>query len=136
MKAGMTMDIVRGATRVVTQSANATTAAAGAIGGAAVNGIIGGAQGTARGVRDGLNNGSHSTPAALLTMGAVGAAGLVDWPVLLTLGGAALLVRQLGSHDGEQAEPDAAAPATTPPRRTTRPKPAAKRAGKRTKPTA
>ena len=120
---------------MVTQTVTATRAAAGALGGAAVNGIIGGVQGTARGVRDGLNNGSHSTPAALLTMGAVGATGLVDWPVLLTLGGAALLVRQLGLQDGEQAEPDVAAE-TTPPRRATRPKPAAKRAGKRTKPTA
>src|SRR3954471_22753254 len=92
-EAGGAMDIVRGATRLVTETANATTAAAGAVSGAAINGVIGGVQGTAKGVRDGVGSGSHSTPAALLTLGAVGAAGLVEWPVLLTVGGAALLVR-------------------------------------------
>jgi hypothetical protein len=98
------MDIVRSATRVVTETANATTAAAGAVGGAAVNGIIGGVQGTAAGIRSGLGTGSHSTPAALLTLAAVGAAGLVEWPVLLTVGGTALLVRQLNRHDGGQTD--------------------------------
>ncbi|HEX2213047.1 MAG TPA: hypothetical protein VHH12_06275 [Mycobacterium sp.] len=132
------MNIVRGATRMATQTASATTAAAGALGGAAVNGIIGGVQGTARGVRDGLSSGSHSTPAALLTMGAVGAAGLVEWPVLVTLGGAALLVRQLGPRDGGEARPSAVSAeatsptATTPRRRATSAKPAAKPAAKRT----
>lgn len=94
------MDIVRGARRVVTGTANATTAAAGAVGGAAVNGIIGGVQGTATGIRNGLSSGSHSTPAAILTIGAVGAAGLVEWPVLLAVGGTALLVHQLNRSTG------------------------------------
>jgi hypothetical protein len=101
------MDIVRGATRLVTETANATTAAAGAVSGAAINGVIGGVQGTAKGVRDGVGSGSHSTPAALLTLGAVGAAGLVEWPVLLTVGGAALLIRQLNRGD-DDAVPAAA----------------------------
>lgn len=103
----MTMDIVRGATRLVTQTANTTTAAAGGVGGAAVNGVIGGVKGTVSGIRDGLASGSHSTPAALLTIGAVGVAGLVDWPVLLTLGGAALLIHQLAPQNGEQPKPAA-----------------------------
>lgn len=121
------MDIVRSATRFATNTANATTAAAGAVGGAAINGVVGGVKGTASGIRDGLASGSHSTPAALLTVGAVGAAGLVDWPVLLTLGGAALLIRHFGSHDGEQ--PPAAAVTQKP---DSRPRSApAKSAGKR-----
>lgn len=96
------MNIVEGAARLVERTADATTAAAGAVGGAAVNGVVGGLQGAATGIRHGLSSGSHSTPAALLTLGAVGAAGLVDWPVLAAVGGTALLVRQLGhSRDGE-----------------------------------
>ncbi len=96
------MDIVRGATRVVTRTADATTAAAGAVGGAAVNGVIGGVQGTVSGLRKGLSSGSHSTPAAALTLGVLGAAGLVDWPVLLVVGGTALVVHQLSGHTEEQ----------------------------------
>src|ERR671916_2467970 len=99
------MDIVRGATRVVTETANATAAAAGAVGGAAVSGIIGGVQGTAKGIRTGVSSGSHSTPAALLTLGAVGAAGLVEWPVLVTIGGATLLVRQFSGGDNGHTQP-------------------------------
>jgi hypothetical protein len=93
------MDFIRTATRIVTETANATTAAAGAVGGAAITGVVGGVQGTAAGIRNGLREGSHSTPAALVTLGAVGAAGLVEWPVLVTVGGAALLVRQLSRRD-------------------------------------
>jgi hypothetical protein len=73
------VDIIGGATRVVTQTANATTAA---------------------GIRNGVSTGSHSTPAALLTLGAIGATGLVEWPVLLTIGGTALLVHQR-NRDGD-----------------------------------
>jgi hypothetical protein len=98
------MDIIRGATRLITGTATATTAAAGAVGGAAINGVIGGVQGTVKGIRDGADSGSHSTPAALLTLGAVGATGLVEWPVLLTVGGATLLIRQFVRGDGGQAD--------------------------------
>jgi hypothetical protein len=89
------MSIVDRAVGVVFTTVEATAAAAGAVGGAAVNGIIGGVQGTAAGIRTGLSNGSHSTPAAVLTLAAVGATGLVDWPVLLAVGGTTLVVRQL-----------------------------------------
>jgi hypothetical protein len=104
------MNIVGGAVRLVSETANATTAAAGAVGGAAVNGIVGGVQGAATGIRQGLSSGSHSTPAALLTLGAVGAAGLVEWPVLAAVGGTALLARQLGRdtaiHTGADTAPE------------------------------
>ena len=97
------MDFIRTATRIVTETANATTAAAGAVGGAAITGVVGGVQGTAAGIRNGLREGRHSTPAALVTLGAVGAAGLVEWPLLVTVGGAALLVRQLSRRDDVEA---------------------------------
>jgi hypothetical protein len=112
------MDIVRGATRVVTQTANATTAAAGAVSGAAINGIIGGVQGSVAGIRNGLSAGSHSTPAALLTLGAIGATGLVEWPLLLTVGGTALLVRQFNKPGGETQATESGS--TTPPTKTSR----------------
>jgi hypothetical protein len=97
------MGIVRGAVRVVTGTADATTAAAGAIGGAAINGVIGGVQGTVGGIRNGLSSGSHSTPAAVLALATVGATGLVEWPVLLGIGGTALLVHQLSQRFNGQA---------------------------------
>jgi hypothetical protein len=82
---------VRAATGIV----NLTTAAAGAVSGAAVRGVVGGVRGTVEGMRSGVSSGSHSTPAAALTFAALGAAGLVEWPVVLVAGGAALAVRQL-----------------------------------------
>lgn len=106
------MDIAGSARRAVTGTANATTAAAGAVGGAAVSGIIGGVQGTVGGIRSGLGSGSHSAPAAVLTFAAIGAAGLVDWPVLVAIGGTALLVRQLTRNSDGQPT---IAPVTSPP---------------------
>ena len=105
------MNPFHGAVRAVTNTANAAVAAAGAVGGAAVNGVIGGMQGTAQGVRNGLADGSHSVPAAALTFAALGATGLVEWPVLLTVGGAVILVRQLGRRsDGRAAAASPARP--------------------------
>jgi hypothetical protein len=99
----------RRAVRVVTDSAHAATAAAGAMGGAAVSGVIGGIRGTAAGVKNGLRRGGHSTPAAALTVGAIGAAGLVEWPVLAIVGGTALLVRELTKPSPEDTpQPPAA----------------------------
>lgn len=93
------MASVGGAARKLTnaagRAAEMTTEAAGAVGGAAVSGVIGGVKGTASGIQQGLSRGSHSTTAAALTLGAVGLAGLVEWPVLVAAGGAALVLRQL-----------------------------------------
>jgi hypothetical protein len=94
--------------RTLGRAATMTTEAAGAVGGAAVNGVVGGVTGAAAGAQRGISSGSHSTPAAALTMGALGVAGLVEWPVLLTVGGAALVLRQLGQRSE-------AAPQQTPP---------------------
>lgn len=107
---GFLMNILHNAGRVVTRTADATTAAAGAVGGAVVNGVVGAVQGTATGVKNGLASGSHSTSAAALTFAAIGAAGLVDWPVLVAVGGTALLVHQLSHRsNGDTPRPPAAA---------------------------
>ncbi|RZL74163.1 MAG: hypothetical protein EOP32_35515 [Rhodococcus sp. (in: high G+C Gram-positive bacteria)] len=82
---------------MVTGAGEAVTATAGAVGGAAVGAVAGSVRGAAGGVRDGVKVGSHSTPAALLTMGAIGAAGLVEWPIVLGAGGTALVLHQLHS---------------------------------------
>lgn len=104
------MDIVGGAVRAITRTADATTAAAGAVGGAAITGVIGGLQGTVSGIRNGIGTGSHSTPMAAMTLGAIGAAGLVEWPVLLTIGGTALVVHQLSRRSDGQSSPAAPTP--------------------------
>jgi len=96
---------VRGVSQAVNRAATATTAAAGAVGGAAVNGVIGGVTGAAEGVKRGMNSGSHSTPAAALAFGALGVAGLVEWPLLLAVGGSALLLQKLSRK--QEAEPRA-----------------------------
>lgn len=126
------MNVLDTVGRAVTRTADATTAAAGALGGAAVNGVVGGVRGTAAGVKDGLAKGSHSTPAAALTLAAIGAAGLVEWPVVLGIGGALLLVHQL-AHRTNGAEPrpvvtalparKASAPARKSPRKATKASP-------------
>lgn len=119
------MNPISTAYRGLTKAADATTAVAGAVGGAAVTGMLGGIQGVATGVRSGLSSGSRSSAAAALTLGAIGAAGLVEWPVLLTVGGAALVIHQLGHRaDGASAQHDASPP---PRKSTARKAPAARR---------
>jgi hypothetical protein len=111
------MNIVQGAVRTVTRTADTATAVAGAIGAAAINGVVGGLQGAASGVRNGVAQGSNSPAAAALTIGAIGAAGLVEWPVLLTVGGAALVVHKLSQRSGADAAPPLAAVKTEPAKR-------------------
>lgn len=103
------MNAVAGTVRKVAGAANRavtmTTEAAGAIGGAAVNGVIGGVKGAAGGVQRGLRTGSHSTPAAALTLGALGVTGLVEWPVLVAVGGTALVLKQLTNRSDDSKAP-------------------------------
>lgn len=102
------MSVVGGAARTVgktvNRAADATTAAAGAVGGAAVNGVVGGVTGAAEGIKRGISSGSHSTPAAALAIGALGFAGLVEWPLLLAVGGGALLLRKLSQKPEPRAK--------------------------------
>lgn len=118
------MNIMQGAIRVITGTAEATAAAAGAVGGAAVNGLIGGMQGTVAGIKNGMSSGSHSTPAAALALAAIGATGLVEWPIVLGVGGTALAVRKLNERSDGQTEPTLTAVPDAP-------KPAAKRSSAR-----
>jgi len=103
------MNAVAGTVRKVAGAANRavtmTTEAAGAIGGAAVNGVIGGVKGAAGGVQRGLRTGSHSTPAAALTLGALGVTGLVEWPLLVAVGGTALVLKQLNNRSDDSKAP-------------------------------
>lgn len=106
------MNAVAGTVRRVAGAANRavtmTTEAAGALSGAAVGGVLGGVKGAAGGVQQGLRAGSHSTPAAALTLGALGVTGLVEWPVLVAVGGTALVVKQLTNRSrGSDAPADA-----------------------------
>jgi hypothetical protein len=94
------MDLVRETLRVAGRTVDASIAAAGAVGGATVNGVVGGVQGALGGVRSGLRSGSRSIPAAALTVAAVGAAGLVEWPVLLPVGATVLAVHYLTHRPG------------------------------------
>ena len=113
------MSVVHNARRLITRAADATTATAGALGGAAVTGVIGAVEGTAAGVKNGLSSGSHSTTAAALTLGAIGVAGLVDWPILVAVGGGALLIHELSrrsqtkTHDAATASQTATSASRT-----------------------
>lgn len=104
-----------------TQSlADTATSAAGAVAGAAAGGLVGAVGGGVRGAEEGLAPGSRSVPAAALTLAAIGAAGLIDWPVLVALGGGALILSRLrrgpqetsGSTNAHTATADAARPPT------------------------
>ncbi len=101
-------DALRGVRRTAGRAAEVTTEAAGAVGGAAVNGVVGGVQGAASGVQRGLKSGSHSTPAAALTLGALGVVGLVEWPVLLAVGTGALVLRRMNPHTDGSTTPEKA----------------------------
>ncbi|MFZ2174810.1 MAG: hypothetical protein WAW17_12410 [Rhodococcus sp. (in: high G+C Gram-positive bacteria)] len=93
------MQILDKTTRLVTDTAYTATSATGAVGGALVGGIVGSLRGAAEGavdgVRSGARSGTDSTPAAALTIAALGLTGLVAWPVLVAVGGGALAVRLL-----------------------------------------
>jgi hypothetical protein len=100
---GVVDGAVRNVSRTVSRAASATTSAAGAVGGAAVNGVTGAVTGAVAGVQRGIDSGSHSTPAAALTLGALGVTGLVEWPLLLAVGGGALLLRRLSNSRSDSA---------------------------------
>jgi hypothetical protein len=83
-----------GTLRAGEDAAAAVTGTAGAVAGAVAGGVIGGVSGAVRGVNQGLGIGARSTPAAVLTLAGLGAAGLVAGPILLLVGGTALALRQ------------------------------------------
>ncbi len=91
--------------------AGATTTAAGAASGGALGATRGALRGAADGVRGGAEKGSRSPTAAALTAVALGATGIIDWPLLLTVGGTALVVNRLTSRPDIQTRNST----TTPP---------------------
>lgn len=92
---GVVDGVIRSVGRSVNNAAATTTSAAAAVGGAAANGVIGGVTGAAEGVQRGLKRRSYSTPAAALALSSLGVIGLVEWPLLVAVGGGALLLRRL-----------------------------------------
>jgi hypothetical protein len=103
MSEGAQMDVFRKTIQMAADTVEASVAAAGALGGAVVNGVAGGVQGALGGVQSGLRSGSQSIPAAALTVTAVGGAaavGLVEWPVLLPVGGTVLVLHYLTDRSG------------------------------------
>jgi len=102
----------------------AVTGATAAVTGAAYGAATGAVDGAIRGAGQALGSGPRATPAAALVVAAVGAAGLIEWPVLLLAGGTALVVRQLRHkpanptvhtvHTVHTENPTAALPAAQP----------------------
>jgi hypothetical protein len=98
------MGLLASALRVSEDAAAAITGAAGALTGAVTGGAVGAVTGTARGASQGLGLGVRSTPAAALALVAVGAVGLVEWPVLLAAGGTLLVLQQLRNNPPADTE--------------------------------
>ncbi len=117
------MDLVGSARRGVIRTADATTATAGAFGGAIVTGTLGAIEGATAGVKNGVKRGGGSSVAAALTLATIGAVGLVEWPIIVGVGGTALLIHQLGQR--AKATPPAAR------RQTARPTKRTPRTGRR-----
>lgn len=128
---GAVRGVGRGLGKAVSRAAIATTAAAGAVGGAAVNSIVGGVTGAAEGVKRGIRTGRHSTSTAALVLGALGVAGLVEWPILLAVGGGALLLSKIRPIP-DPAAPEAKAKLKPVPTNSTQRKSTSKPAAKKT----
>jgi hypothetical protein len=70
-------------------------------------------------VQKGIGSGSHSTPAAALTLGALGVAGLIEWPLVLAIGGGALLLRQLNNGHSDDSHKATVTPVRAVPTKST-----------------
>ena len=113
---------------------DATVAVLGAT--AAVTGAATGAvDGAIRGAGQALGSGPRATPAAALAVAAVGAAGLVEWPVLLLASGTALVARQLRHTPANPTDNAENPTATLPPAQPRTPIPPAPNRGKAGVPT-
>ena len=95
---GCVMSIGSSAASVVGNSASAAVGAVGAVGGATAGAVLGASRGLASGAVAGASAGAKSNTAAVIGLAAVGATGIVVWPVLIAIGGSALALRQLSQH--------------------------------------
>jgi len=110
---GVHMELANKAARAAANAVTATTEAAGAVTGAAVGGVLGSVKGVAEGVASGSRAGAHSTPAAAVGLTAVGALGILEWPVVLAVGGTGLVLRQLAPRSQTTSAQTTPARATT-----------------------
>ena len=116
-------------------AAVAVTGASAAVTGAAYGAATGAVDGAIRGTGQGLGSGPRATPAAALVVAAVGAAGLVEWPVLLLASGTALVVRQLRHKPANPTDNAENPTATLPPAQPRTPIPPAPNRGRAGVPT-
>jgi len=90
-----TTGAVAGAVTTVAGSAvSATSSVAGATSGAAIGGGVGALRGGVQGAFGGAERGTHSTLAMVTTGVALGITGIVDWPLLLVVGGVAAVLNR------------------------------------------
>lgn len=108
------MNILNGTAWVLTGAGEAAAATVGAVGGAAVGSVGGSIRGAVEGAVHGAQYGRRSTPAALATMGALGAAGVVEWPIVLAAGGTALVLRQLKPAHSDRSPTSKRTPVSSP----------------------
>jgi hypothetical protein len=99
--------------RAIEDTAAVIAGTAGAVAGATAGAAVGGLGGAYRGAKEGIGIGARSTPAALVTLAAIGAAGLIDWPILLAGGSATLLLRQLRNTNPTPTDTSTGAPDTS-----------------------
>ncbi|MBV8349075.1 MAG: hypothetical protein JOZ49_16570 [Mycolicibacterium sp.] len=128
----MIRSVVFGPVRAATRTAGAVGTATAAVGSATLHGVVGGMAGTVAGVREGwADSRTRSAPAAL-TVVAIGTLGLVEWPLMLAIGGTVLAARRLARLPARRlarlparlrAQPSAAAPVTAIPPTNTAGKP-------------
>ncbi|BBZ37232.1 hypothetical protein MCNS_02950 [Mycobacterium conspicuum] len=106
-----------------------------------MNGVVGGVKGAAEGIQRGIGSGSKSTAAAALAIGALGVTGLVEWPILMAVGGGALVLQRMNRKPEDPApkaklttvptepEPAEATPSKAPSRKAAAKKASGRRAG-------
>lgn len=103
---------IESVTNAVTKAAYFTTDVAGALGGmtagVVIGGVRGGVNGAVEGVREGIEKGSESTVTSAVTMAAIGATGVIGWPIVAAVGGPALAVRMLRPRPGSEQPQDPA----------------------------
>ncbi|WP_213016518.1 MULTISPECIES: hypothetical protein [unclassified Rhodococcus (in: high G+C Gram-positive bacteria)] len=85
-KRGDTHGIINSTARAATDIDETATATLGAISGAVIGSVVGTIKGAAEGATTGARRGSHSTPAAALTLVAIALTGIAQWPIVAVAG--------------------------------------------------
>ncbi|HUO39499.1 MAG TPA: hypothetical protein VMU34_17405 [Mycobacterium sp.] len=90
------MNVVLLPVRVLVRIGDVMATVGGAAGSAAVHGVVGGAVATVTGIREGLTRSQpRSASQAALTVLGICTVGLLQWPVIMTIGSTGLVVRAL-----------------------------------------